>query len=513
MKKAKKTFLYILGILLVALQAVVSGIVIYEVVRLNMVPLLYLAIGIVVLVLLEVLTVYLFFRMPGEKKDKKSGRRISRRWRQKRRRTIAIAVALVVTVVCGILASALNLANTTVKKVTGQEQQGTVIGVYVMTDSKAETIRDIADKIWGRTDSYDAENSNAAIENINTVLGQEINAKNYDSVNAMADALYSGEVEAMVLNEAYPTILEDQEAFSDFADQTRLIYEYKVETKIDTKDKGQTKSDVETSKDPFVIYISGSDTRSQTLVTSRSDVNLLAVVNPSTKQILLVNTPRDYYVPTSVSHGARDKLTHAGIYGVQCSMDTLGMLYDTNVDYYAQINFTGFETLINAIDGVSVNVDQAVKIGNYSFSVGMNEMNGEQALAYVRERHAFADGDNARGRHQMAVLTAVINKLTSATTILTNYADVMNSMQGMFATDLSGDDIGGLVKMQLSDGTGWNVRSYAVTGTGDSNVTYSTPGQNLYVMVPNQTTVDHAKDLINKVKAGDTLSDEDLQAD
>ena len=164
----------------------------------------------------------------------------------------------------------------------------------------------------------------------------------------------------------------------------------------------------ETQIKPFILYISGSDTRSKVLDISRSDVNILMAVNPQAKQVLLLNTPRDYYVKNPAGSGAYDKLTHLGIYGLDCSMKGLGNLYGVDVDYYAQINFTGFETLIDAIGGITVNSDEAFSAGGYDFVEGPNEMNGAKALAFARDRHHQASGDNARGKHQMMVIEAMI---------------------------------------------------------------------------------------------------------
>ena len=248
------------------------------------------------------------------------------------------------------------------------------------------------------------------------------------------------------------------------------------------------------------------------LATSRSDVNILAVVNPTTKQVLLLNTPRDYYVETTVSGGMRDKLTHCGMYGIDCSMGTLSNLYEENVDYYVQINFNGFSTLIDAIGGITIESEKSFRTseGGYYISQGTNQMNGTVALSYVRERKSFADGDNARGRHQMQAIEAIIQKVSSGTTVLNNYSAILNSMEGMFTTNMSSSDISALVRMQLSDMASWNVKSYAVTGTGSSQKTYSMPTKRSYVMIPDESQISYARILVNKVVDGRILSDEDL---
>lgn len=506
-RSSKNMLIRIPGILMLIIQALVSAAFVFQAVRSNMLPTLYLAAAIVGLVLFEILTGFVYFHKSRKRRAEDED---EQRGNGKGHYLLAAAVTLLVTAVCLIGTNVLSIANTTVSKISGQAVQGSRIAVYVLKDSPAESIQDLKGASFGITNSYDSDKVAAAVEDIHATIGSAIETQSYDSVYTMIDTLRSGGVDAIILNEAYLGLLEDQEEYATFADETRIIYEYEVKEEVKQAEE-EVEKDV---TDPFILYVSGSDTRSTKLVTSRSDVNLLAVVNPSSRQILLINTPRDYYVNTSVSGSSRDKLTHAGIYGIQCSMDTLGSLYDEKVDHYVQVNFTGFEKLIDAIGGITVDVDQSFNNkngGSYSFQKGPTQMDGSKALAYVRERYALADGDNGRGRHQMQVIAAIVDKISSGKTIVTKYADIMDSMEGTFATDLSSDEIGELVKMQLSDTTRWNVKSYAVTGTGASDVTYSMPGRKLYVMIPNQAAVDHAKELIDKVYAGDTITDEDLK--
>lgn len=230
--------------------------------------------------------------------------------------------------------------------------------------------------------------------------------------------------------------------------------------------------------------------------------------------MLLLNTPRDYYVETSVSHGVKDKLTHCGLYGIDCSMKTLASIYDLDtINYYAQINFTGFETLIDQIGGVTVNSEQAFSssLYSYKFSKGPNKLNGEEALAYARERHNLPDGDNGRGRHQMDIISAVIDKMTNSTALLTNYSGILDSLEGMVSMDFESSDISSLINMQLSEGGSWNIKSFAVTGQGTKKTTYSMPTQKAYVTIPDESSVEHAKQLIQKVMDGETITDDDLK--
>ena len=226
----------------------------------------------------------------------------------------------------------------------------------------------------------------------------------------------------------------------------------------------------------------------------------------------MVNTPRDYYIETTVSQGMKDKLTHCGIYGIDCSMESLGNLYQEHVDYYVQINFSGFDTLVDAIGGITVEAEKSFRTseGGFYISKGTNQLNGKVALSYVRERKSFADGDNARGRHQMQAIEAIIKKISNGTTVLNNYSAILSSMEGMFSTSMSSTEIADLVRMQLSDGASWNVKSYAVSGQGSSQKTYSMPTKRSYVMIPDDTLVNYARELIDKTMDGIILTDEDM---
>jgi len=501
-------------------QIVLEAFAAYRLIWLNMLPDKYVAVAVAVLAAMVLLTCLLLFTGMGHGPHR--ARRV--------RRIIACVLAAIMAV--GSLGASLVLykVDETVQTVTTTKTTlQAMVGVYVLKDDKAKSIQDAKDYSFGTMSDYDQGNTTQAVKSIESELGTTIETVSRPSMTENAQALYDKNVNAMIMNEAYANALTDTEQFADFSDKTRLLCEIPVEKTetIDAEDTGMTaaasdsgeKTEIdqkaETSditKKPFVVYISGSDTRSQMLDTSRSDVNILMAVNPGTRQILLLNTPRDYYIPNPAGNGQLDKLTHLGIYGINVSMKGLADLYQEDVDYYGQINFTGFETLIDAIGGVTVDSPQAFEAQGYSFSEGPNKMNGEQALAFARERHAFSAGDNERGKNQMRVITAVIQKVTSdSTNMLLHYNEVLDSLQGMFVTNLTSEDISSLVKMQLDDNRSWNVKSYAVTGKGGSEYTYSMPSMKAYVMFEDKDMVQKAASLVDKVMNGETLTDSDVE--
>ena len=406
-------------------------------------------------------------------------------------------------------------AQGTIEGIVGQVSSRASVAVYVKDEDPARELADAARYEFGIVSGYETERITEAVSAIEEELGTTIRISEYAGAEDLMNAFFDDEVEALILNSAYVDILEEIEGYEDLPRRIRLLHEVKISSWIPIVDNGGTapaqKGD-SIVDETFVIYVSGSDTRNSTLATSRSDVNILVVVNPQTKQVLLLNTPRDYYIPNPVSSvGTKDKLTHCGIYGIECSMEALSNLYDVDVDYYAQINFTGFETMIDAIGGITIHSDASFTTNDgYRIVKGENDLNGKEALSFARERKHLAGGDNERGQNQMKVIKAVIGKMTSGSTIISNYADIMGSLEGMFATSIPMNELSSLVKMQLEDMAQWDIHSFAVTGFNGSEYTYSAPGTRVYVMYPDDDMVAHASGLIDRVIAGEILTDDDM---
>ena len=281
---------------------------------------------------------------------------------------------------------------------------------------------------------------------------------------------------------------------------------------LDKVTLGEEETDYEAlaiTTEPFVVYLSGVDNRGELTEDARSDVNILAVVNPVTKRVALVNTPRDYYVDLAGTD-SKDKLTHAGLYGVETSMETLGNLYGIPVDEYVRINFAGFIDVVDALDGIDVYSDYAfTSVGSpgyydpTDFVEGWNHLDGKAALAFARERHALATGDIQRGINQMKVIDAMLEKIKSPA-LLTNYSRLLAAVADNFVTSFSSGQIAALVRMQLSDFAAWDIQNYSVTGSSSSSTRcYSAQGQKLYVMLPDEASVDGARALIQSVLSGE----------
>ena len=308
------------------------------------------------------------------------------------------------------------------------------------------------------------------------------------------DNLKSGKSKAMVLSGSYASLLESVD--SNYASNLKTIYTYKIKKKNNNSAK-QVDSKV------FNIYISGIDTYGSISTVSRSDVNIIMTVNMNTHKILLTTTPRDAYV--KIPDGGADqydKLTHAGIYGVETSEKTLENLYGIKIDYYARINFTSFLKLIDQLGGVTVHNDQAFTSlhGKFDFPVGDIQMNSEQALGFVRERYSLDGGDNDRGKNQEKVISAIVNKLASLKSV-SNFTSIVNNLQDSVQTNMSLDTINALANTQLDSGSKFTVTSQAVTGTGSTGqlTSYAMPNSSLYMMKLDDSSVASASQAIKNL--------------
>lgn len=306
------------------------------------------------------------------------------------------------------------------------------------------------------------------------------------------DNLKSGKSKAMVLSGSYASLLESVD--SNYASNLKTIYTYKIKKK-NSNSANQVDSKV------FNIYISGIDTYGPISTVSRSDVNIIMTVNMNTHKILLTTTPRDAYVKIPGGGADQyDKLTHAGIYGVETSEQTLEDLYGIKIDYYARINFTSFLKLIDQLGGVTVYNDQAFTQGKFDFPVGDIQMNSEQALGFVRERYDLDGGDNDRGKNQEKVISAILNKLASLKSV-SNFTSIVNNLQDSVQTNMSLNTINALANTQLESGSKFTVTSQAVTGTGSTGqlISYAMPNSSLYMMKLDDSSVASASQAIKKL--------------
>ena len=409
----------------------------------------------------------------------------------------------------------INKTRSAISNISGETTEVTQMAVYVKSDDAADSVEATAGYTYGILSSLDRENTDGAVAHMNSEFGTEVQTKEYAGLTELADGILNGEVNAMLLNSGYLSVYEDMDGYTDFSTKIKEVGTVDVESTIQSAEESAPIEPITTANGGkvYTIYLSGIDTRGEMTAKSRSDVNIIATVNTDTHEILLVSTPRDYFVPLSISGGAPDKLTHAGIYGIDVCMDTLGMLYDIDINYYFRINFGGFVKVIDALGGITVNSDydfDSKNILGYHFNKGENYLNGEQALIFARERYAFQEGDRQRGKNQMEVIRGVVKKALSPE-ILTSYSSILSSLDGCFGTNITYEEIAQILQQQLTNGGDWTIVSYSVDGTGATEKPYSM-SQKAYVMVPNYDTVNKAKSLMEKVRNGEVVTQEEADA-
>ena len=398
--------------------------------------------------------------------------------------------------------------NATLFSITNNTYKVDRIAIAVLNSDPAQTIEDAAGYTFGAQVIGGSDKVEQAIDQITKELGQDLYYENYEDPYAMVQNLYDGNIQAIIYNTAYDSSFTER--FPSFSQDVRELKHIEIKTEV--QNISGDKKDV--TKVPFTVFISGIDTEGSISTTSRSDVNMLVTVNPTTHQILMTSIPRDYYVQLpGISGEYYDKLTHAGLYGADCSMNTLSQLFGIDIDYYAKVNFTTLRDMVNALGGVDLDSRyEFTTISGEYFVEGMNYgVDGSSALAFARERYNLPNGDNDRVINQQIVLKAIINKCMSPA-ILTGYMGIMDSLSDSFETSLSQQQISSLVRMQLDQGSGWEILSSRVVGTGDENTCYSSGDNLLYVMVPDYSSVETVAGFINRMKSGETLSADEIAA-
>lgn len=393
-----------------------------------------------------------------------------------------------------------------IKDVTQTDGNVDTVVVAVLKEDKAQTLQDAKDYDFGVQYKFKGDLIREAVERIEKELSQEITTAESTSVLAQAQSLLAKEVRAIIYNDAYTSILEEQ--IEGYSDMIRIIYSCEIKSEHKEVVIETVQKEVEDNH-TFSMYISGIDVYGNIGNTSRSDVNIIAVVNTESHQILLITTPRDYYVPIpTVSGEARDKLTHAGIYGVNASISTLELLYGMNIDYYTKVNFTSLVKIVDALGGISVYSNQAFTAGNLTVHEGYNDLNGEQALTFSRERYNVAGGDFQRGKNQQEVIKGIIRKAISPA-ILLGANDILNSVSGNIDTNMPMEEIQNLIKEQLDTRTSWSIKTMAAEGTGDHQICYSIPGSYVYVAWPVESSVEEIKTAVKTVENGELLEGAD----
>lgn len=481
-RKLWKTPTWYLFLLLV----IVSITAVVQVVILNVLPTQYMAAGIAVLFLIIVLLSFMLLNKHVNKINRILGSLLS----------IIVCIGLII----GNLY--LYKTNSFIESVTHDGEQKHEISVVVKESYNVNSIKDLKGTI-GTSTSMNDDVVNDFIKDVEEKENLTVETKDVGPLLDMVTSLYNGNNNAILLDESYRSIVNEQETFENFDDETKVIYTYTYYTKIETDT-----SAVDVTTQPFTVLVTGIDTYGNISTVSRSDVNMIITVNPLTKCIQLVSIPRDYYVETDCDEslgcgiGQMDKLTHTGLHGADTTRATLEKLFGIEINYTLRVNFSSVQNIVDALGGITVdNRDgYAFSIGGYDFTQSIMQLDGDQALMFSRERYSFNEGDRERGRNQMRVIQGMIDKATSQA-ILTNYLSFLDAVSSSFETDMSSSEIRSLVNMQLSQGGSWTIGSTSVDGTGGTDYCYEL-GNYAYVMYPDTATVEAAVEAMQQVKDG-----------
>ncbi|MCR1918803.1 LCP family protein [Frisingicoccus caecimuris] len=482
------------GKILAILQFILSVVFMGLIFKLDVLPTKYFIAASIILILLALICFLLQFRKHAH-------------WAGK---IISFIVILIMIFGSVYVAKTIYTLNS-VTKVKAYQTDKIVIGV--LADDPAESLGDAKDYKFGIMAGNDRSKVDLAITQMNNSLDSEIDTVEYNSYSEQVQALYDGKIDAMIYNQALDELIEEKNP--GFLEKVRIIDNFNVETEVYMEDI----PDLPITKEPFVVFLSGMDVYGELEQTSRSDVNIMACVNPTTKQVLLVSVPRDAYVEIpGITYGEKDKLTHAGMYGIQYSIASMEEIFDLDIRYYVRINFTSLIMMVDALGGIDVESDYAFSTyykqydadtdtwSYYEYDRGMNHLDGVHALAFARERMNAAGGDYQRAKNQQKVIAALLEKIKSPA-FLTGYTGLLSSLEGKMDTNFTSQQLASLVKMQLNDGADWNIVSSSVYGISSQEYCASYAGAPLDVEVLDDDSIDAVKEVIDKLMKGQVISE------
>jgi len=480
---------------LLLIQMIVSVVFLAYVYILKMLPIKYYLILVVIMILL--LFIATLFMKSGWKKKKREGKYF--------RLIVSKLTCLLLSILIAFITVMIARGNSFINNITSSFTQTRVISVYVLKDSEYTSLEDLKGVKFGIQTDKDNSTIMSAMAQIEKEMDSDIETKDFGDYAKLGDAIINGDIEAIVADQAYMALLEANHEGID----ERLRSVYKIETQ--EKIKAVTE-ETDITSNPFIVYVTGIDTYGSVSTISRTDVNLLVCVNPNKRQILMVSIPRDTLV-TLHSKGKKDKLTHSAMYGIDETITTIEDYLDLNINYYAKTNFSGITNIIDALGGVSIDspYEFTTMHGNYQIIKGVNEMDGDKALCFVRERYALPNGDFDRGRNQQRLLQAMIKKALSPK-IITNYSNILSAVEGCFETNMSADDIKSFINMQLDDGGSWEMLNVQVSGESyKTTKTYSMPGKNTYVMEADKKQLNKIIEVINKLENDEKITKTDVK--
>ncbi len=477
-KKKKKAFFRNLILILLFISLLSLGIIFF----LNMVPLIYF-LGILLFVL--IFDVFMSYLILGHG------------WKKRFLGTI-LSIIMIIAMCC-VDSYAFRTIDFLGKINSSGNYNTENYSVIVLKDNKYDKLKNLQNKIVGIAKLGEDKGLEDAKKHLDKKIEVEYQEK--EDLATLFLELQEEKVDAILIEDAEKKMIEEEHP--EFLNLEKIVYTFSVDIEI----KDELVKNVDILDKPFNIYISGIDSYGKITSVSRSDVNMVVSINPTTNKILLTSIPRDYYVKLNgINTEYKDKLTHAGMHGIDTSIKTIEDLLDIDINYYVKVNFTSLVDLVEKLDGIDVELDTPFrayyeengKMVNYAFKKGTNHLNGKQALAFARERKSLPLGDIARVAHQQMIIKGIIDKVLSKN-IITKYSDILASLEGKFITNFGTQNISKLVKTQIKDNPNWEIQNYTLRGVDAHEYTYSYKRSKSYVMEPKEESIIEAKDLINRV--------------
>lgn len=467
-KRQKKKTKNIFGIFLSFLLFIVTISFLILIKLLNIIPDKYYLIGTIIIILI---TLILSFFLLIKKRNKVL----------KIFKAFSIFITFILIIIYSFLFYYLNKTMHFIDSIKIMKEEITNYYIVVLDTSKYQETSDL----YGQTIGYYANTDSSIIDSIKLNLEY----KSTNDTNELKDMLFKQEVESILISDIVKNKIEDDN--EDFNKNIRILETISIKNKIEDITKK-----VSIKNTPFNVLISGIDSYGNINQTSRNDVNIIATINPNSNEILLTSIPRDYYVKLHDKEGLKDKLTHASYYGINTVVKTIEDIFEIDINYYVKVNFSTVIDLVNELEGIDVYADQNLNFCN--IKVGYNHLDGACALAFARERYSYVDGDRHRGRNQQEVIKAIFNKVTTGTTLISEYNNILQVLDGKFATNMDMNEVLNLIKYEIDDLSNYKIETVQVDGDGAMGKTYSYPTQDLWIMIPNQDTIDNAKNMINK---------------
>ncbi len=441
----------------------------------------------------------------AKKVEKNTEKNVGRKKKSLGKKIVLFVIVAILLVAVGVAIRYASSIENFLNKITTRTPEKKGYSVVVLNESEISDVNGLSSKSVGFL-KIDEKAGNAEQYLLSLA---EIRPEFYDDLETLTGVLMGKIVDAITIESDRLEMLKEDAG--DLVKNMKVIYTFEIE--IESENAEVVNKQV--TKEPFVLYISGSDSRTGIKTTARSDVNIIAVVNPAKGEILLVSIPRDTYVQLHGTTGIRDKLTHAGVYGINMSKTTIEDFLGIKIDYTAKVSFDTVIKIVDQIDGIEIDSDQAMSLSNSDggggkcdYVVGKQQVDGKCALRFARERKSYTSGDKHRGENQMQVISAILSKLSSSRGYLLKLPTILDIAADSFETSFTRDDVSEFIKFQLGSGVNWKVESISISGTGSMQGTYSMGASRpLYVMLADPASVVEATNKINEYLKNETKTE------